>query len=94
MILVLILIENLIISRFIALKSKFDVKRNLPIKFFYYSRGKHRSDRDLSRRNFEISSYCKIKKCRDARPCVCTVLLRLNIKAMVLQMPYAYPALL
>ncbi len=94
MILVLILIENLIISRFMALKSEFDVKRNLPIKFFYHSRGKHRSNRELSRRIAEIASYCKIKKCRDARPCVCTVLLRLNIDAMLLQIPYLYPALL
>ena len=107
MILVLILIENLIISRFMALKSKFDVKRNLPIKFFYYSRGKHRSDRELSRRIVEIASYRMIK-----RKFGKIVLLRLNKDAMSLppcqaltssvesrleaagQIPYLYPALL
>ena len=77
MILVLILIENLIIFRFMALKSKFDVKRNLPIKLFGYSRGKHRSNKELSRCIVEIASYCKIKR-RYSK----TVLLRLKHRRM------------
>ncbi|MBN2588858.1 MAG: hypothetical protein JXA96_03270 [Sedimentisphaerales bacterium] len=89
MILLLILIENLIIFRFMALKSKFDVKRNLPIKVFGYSQGKHRSNKELSKRIIKIASYCKIKR-RHSK----TVLLRLNIDAMALQIPYVYPALL
>ncbi len=89
MILILILIENLFIFRFMALKSKFDEKRNLPSKLFGYSRGKHRPDRELSRRIIEIDSYCKFKK--KIRK---TILLRLNIGDMALQIPYVHPALL
>lgn len=89
MILVLILIENLIIFRFMALKSRFDVKRNLPIKLIGYSRGKHRSNKELLRRIIKIVSYCKIKKKYSK-----TVLLRLKINSMVIQAPYEYHALL
>lgn len=89
MILVLILIENLIIFRFMAFKSRFDVKRNLPIKLIGYSRGKHRSNKGLAKRIVKIASYCKIKKKYSK-----IVLLRLKINAMLIQAPYPYHALL
>jgi len=80
MMLVMILIENLIIFPFILLKSKFNAKRNLPIKSFDYLREKHRSNTELSRRIVKIASYCKVKRKYSK-----TVLLRLNTTAMVMQ---------
>jgi hypothetical protein len=55
MILVLIIIESLIIFRFMMLKSNFSVKRNLLKKAFGYSRGSHRSSREFNSYNIKES---------------------------------------
>lgn len=62
MMLVLIYIENLIMVRFIMLKSKFNVKRNLFGKVFDYSRGKRRLNRVFINNITKRTSYNKTKR--------------------------------
>jgi len=55
-------IENLILLRFIMLKSKFGVKRNLLKKAFDYSRGNRRFNREFISQSFRTISYSLIRK--------------------------------